>query len=143
MSESDLRFVSKPISIKYSPSKYSFNNPSFNDSSYLFNLKITFEDNKIENFTKIEKKKYSNLIELDDKILYSKIKSFKINIIKIPNLEKKDYILESDFNKDSNSFSKRSEDIYIEFTQNNNNLTICNCYFVGVDFNSIFISPPN
>lgn len=143
MSKSDLRFMSKPISIKYTSSKYSFNDPSFNDSSYLFNLKITIEDNTVKNFTKIEKKKYSNLIELCDNINYSKIKDFKINVIKIPSTEPNEFILESNFNNDTNSFSKRSEDIYIEFTQNNNNITICNCYFIGVDFNSIFISPPN
>ena len=143
MSGSDLRFVSEPIPIKYTPSKYSFNDPSFNDSSYLFNLKITNEDNTIKNFTKIEKKKYSNLIELDDNIDYSKIKNFKVNVIKIPSTETNEFILESEFNNETNSFSKRSEDIYIEFTQNNTNMTICNCYFIGVDFNSIFISPPN
>jgi len=137
----DFRSVTKPIPINYKPSKFSFNNPS-NNIDYLYNLNIILKNNISKKFIKIEKKKYSNIIDIDDNILYDDIKYFKLNIMKLPSKDNQSFILEDNFNNNTSSFSKRSDDIYIEFTQNNSNITLCNCYFIGVDFNSIFISPP-
>ena len=44
---------------------------------------------------------------------------------------------------DSSTFTQKDENFYIEFSQNNNGNAICTCYFIGVDFNTMFISPPN
>lgn len=134
---------SQPISIKYEKSVYSFNDPGSNNCSYLFNLKITLKDGSNKNFIKIEKKKYSDLIELEDNINYGDITKYSIEISKIPFDEKKLFKIEEKFNNMTNSYNKRTEDIYIEFTKNSNNKVLCRCYFIGVDFDSIFISPPN
>tara|TARA_B110000908_G_C10264101_1_gene461983 strand:+ start:3292 stop:3714 length:423 start_codon:yes stop_codon:yes gene_type:complete len=134
---------SKPIPIKYSKSIYSFNDPSSNNSSYLFNLKITLKDSSVKEFLKIEKNKFSDLIEIDDHINYNDIIYYKIEISKIPLDDTNIFKINENFNNQSNSYNKRSEDIYIEFTKNATKLTMCRCYFIGVDFNSFFISPPN
>jgi len=133
----------KPISIKYEKSVYSFNDPSSNNCSYLFNLKITLKDGSHKDFIKIEKKKYSDLIEIEDNVNYEEITNYSVEISKIPFDEKKIFKIEEKFNSMTNSYNKRTEDIYIEFTKNSNNKVLCRCYFIGVDFNSIFISPPN
>lgn len=135
--------VSKPIPIKYSKSNYSFNDPNHNDSNYVFNLTISFKNKEDLNFLKIEKQKYSDMIDIEDDINYQDITHYKVEITKLPFEETKYFYIDEDFNNNINSYSKRSDDIYIEFTQNGNNKTICRCYFIGVDFNSIFISPPN
>ena len=83
------------------------------------------------------------MIDIEDNIDYSNISHYKIEITKLPFEESKYFYIDEDFNNQVNSYSKRSEDIYIEFTKNTNDKTICRCYFIGVDFNSIFISPPN
>ena len=134
---------SKAIPIKYAKSIYSFNDPNSNNCSYLFNLRITLKDGTNRDFIKIEKKKYSDLIEIDDNINYCDIINYSIEISKIPFDEKKLFKIEEKFNNITNSYNKRTEDIYIEFTKNSNDKVLCRCYFIGVDFNSIFISPPN
>lgn len=133
----------QPISIKYEKSVYSFNDPSSNNCSYLFNLKITLKDGTNKDFIKIEKKKYSDLIEIDDNVNYCDITNYSIEISKIPFDDKKIFKIKEKFNNITNSYNKRTEDIYIEFTKNSNDKVLCRCYFIGVDFNSIFISPPN
>tara|TARA_B110000902_G_C14176357_1_gene538838 strand:+ start:714 stop:1136 length:423 start_codon:yes stop_codon:yes gene_type:complete len=134
---------SKPIPIKYSRSIYSFNDPNSNNCSYLFNLKITLKDGSSKDFIKIEKKKYSDLIEIEDNVDYNDIINYNVEISKIPFEDNKLFKIEEKFNNTINSYNKRSDDIYIEFTKNSTNKVLCRCYFIGVDFNSIFISPPN
>ena len=85
---------SKAIPIKYAKSIYSFNDPNSNNCSYLFNLRITLKDGTNRDFIKIEKKKYSDLIEIDDNINYCDIINYSIEISKIPFDEKKLFWIE-------------------------------------------------
>ena len=136
---------SSPINIpkKYTKSKYSFNVPPSDSSTFFFELEIEFNDNKKKMFRKIEDKKYSNLILLEDNIEYSKLKKFNISITKIPSHDTKKYYMEDTFNKKSNYYSNKNNDIYIEFSKNSVGLTLCNCYYAGIDFTETFVSPPN
>ena len=135
--------TSKAIPIKYSKSVYSFNDPSSNNSSYLFILNIVLKDSKTKQFMKIEKTKFSDLIELQDNIIYENIIHYNVEIQKIPLDDTKIFKIDEDFNNQTNSYNKRTEDIYVEFTKNASGKALCRCYFIGVDFNSYFISPPN
>lgn len=136
---------SSPINIpkKYTKSNYSFNVPPSDSSKFYYELEIVFEDNKKKMFRKILDKKYADLIELTHKIKYSDLKNFTIEITKIPNRDNRPYIMKDKINKNLNHFSKKSDDIYIEFSKNNIGYTICTCYYAGVDFTETFISPPN
>ena len=136
---------SSPINIpkKYTKSKYSFNAPPSDSSNFYYELEILFENNKKKMFRKILDKKYADLIELHDKIKYSDLKSFKIEITKIPNRDNRSYIMKDKINKNLNHFSKKNDDIYIEFSKNNIGYTMCTCYYAGIDFTETFISPPN
>ena len=51
--------------------------------------------------------------------------------------------MEDVFNKKSNHYSNKNNDIYIEFSKNSVGLTLCTCYYAGIDFTETFISPPN
>lgn len=137
---------SSPINIpikKYTKSKYSFNMPPSDSSSYFFELEITMNNYKKKTFRKIEKKKYSDLIKLDDKILYSELIKFNIKITKVPSRDNKVFYMEESIDKNLNHFSKKNNDIYIEFSKNNIGHTMCTCYYAGIDFTETFISPPN
>ena len=74
------------------------------------------KDGTKRNFFKIEKKKFSDLICISDNIDYNQIDSYNIEISKIP-LRNKFFKIEEYFNDEINSYSKRSNDIYIEFTK--------------------------
>lgn len=136
---------SSPINIpkKHSKSKFSFNLPPSDCQSYFFNLEINFFNGKKKTFKKIVDKKYAQLIDVDDKIKYSEIKNFIATITKIPNHDSKQIILNGDINHDVSNFTKNGDDVYIEFSKNNLSLTLCTCYYIGVDFSQMFISPPN
>jgi len=143
---SDNKYIpSKPIPIKrqHVPSKYSFNNPPNDNTTYFYELILTFNDNSKKTFKKIDTKKYTQLIELNDQIEYSKIKSFYITISKIPAYGICDKTLSCNIDQNISSFTKRENDIFIEFSKNGVDYTMCSCYYVGVDFSNIFISPPN
>ena len=139
----NIALISKPIPIKYVKSKYSFNDPNPNNIKYAYNLNLTMNDGTNINFLKINKKKYADLIDISDDIDYNMIKSYNIEISQSPSDNSKSYYINELFDVNINSYSKHSDDIYIEFTKNGNEKTICKCYFIKMDFNSIFISPPN
>jgi hypothetical protein len=131
------------IPIKHSKSKFSFNLPPSDCQSYFFNLEINFFNGKKKTFKKIVDRKYAQLIDENDKINYGEIKNFKATIIKIPTHDTKELILNGDINHNVTNFTKNAEDIYIEFSKNSLNLTLCTCYYIGIDFSQTFISPPN
>jgi hypothetical protein len=139
----DFYSSTKPIPMKYTPSKYSFNNPDDNYTEYIYNLFLVMKDGTEQNFVKIINKTFVDLISIADGIDYNNIESYSLEISKLIFENVYFFKLDEKFNNTTNNYSKRTEKIYIEFTQNSNNMTICKCYFIGVDFNSILISPPN
>ena len=132
----------KPIPINYTKSCYSFSDPSAPKNKYLFSLELKLNNGTIKKFNKLENNKYSYIIDVEDEINYKDIKSFNINVIEIP-FTSQSYSMNGMINHDSTNFTQKDENFYIEFSQNNNGDAICTCYFIGVDFNTMFVSPPN
>ena len=135
---------SSPIQIpkKYVKSNYSFNAPPSDFTKMLFELEIKIND-KIKTFRNFEESKWTNFININDKILYKELGDFKVSITKIPSVENSTQTFKNKINKNQNSYSTKENDIYIEFTKNDIGYTICNCYYVGINFTDMFISPPN
>jgi hypothetical protein len=140
---SEIITKSIPIQIKYSKSWHSFSDPNNQIQKYLFELKITLKSNEIRKFTNLENDKYSTLIFLKHQIKFCDIKKFSISISKLPFESDFNYELSGLINHDQSAYSQKNDNIYIEFSQNSNGFTICNCTFVGMDFSKICISPPN
>jgi hypothetical protein len=133
-----------PINIpkKYTKSKFSFNEPPSDSSHYFFELDIDVNGIK-KKFKKIEDKKYTNFIDIKDNIKYNELGLFEVKISKFPNTDFSPKILKDKIEQNNNSYSIKKNDIYIEFTKNDLGNTICNCYYAGIDFTQMFISPPN
>lgn len=142
MSTPNLLSDTKPIPISYTKSYHGFSEPPNSNNKYLFCLELELNDKSIRNFNKVEDKKYSYIIELDDEIKYQNINSFNIFVSEIP-FNGNSYSMNGKIDHNMSTFTQKDENFYIEFSRNNNKDTICTCYFTGVDFDSIFVSPPN
>ena len=141
---SEIKTIPIPINkIKYSKSLHSFSNPHNQIQNYLFELNIIMNNNEQRKFIKLESDKHSNLIFVKDQIKYNNIKTFVIYVKKIPDEYFSNYEMLGNINKDQSYFTKKDENLFIEFSQNSNGFTICNCSFIGIDFNKICVSPPN
>ena len=85
--------------------------------------------------------KHCKLINTKDQIKFDEIKTFRINVRKIP--EEMNYQMEGKIIQDQSFYIQQNENLFIEFSQNSNGYTICNCSFVGFDSFKICSSPPN
>jgi hypothetical protein len=132
-----------PIPIKYSKSWHSFSDPNSQIQKYLFELNITLTNNEKKIFRNLESDKYSNLIFLKHQIKFSDIANFSVSVSRLPFDMSFNYELDGLINHEQSAYSQKNENIYIEFSQNSNGYTICNCTFVGMDFSKICVSPPN
>ena len=142
MSIRNLVNETKPMPINYTSSCYSFSDPSKPKKNYLFSLELSLEDGTLRKFNKIENNKYSYIIDIDDEVKYSNIVAFNIHVMELP-FNDNTYSMSGKISHDSSNFTQKDENFYIEFSQNNNDLALCTCYFIGVDFNTMFVSPPN
>tara|TARA_B100000161_G_C33477675_1_gene381020 strand:- start:66 stop:371 length:306 start_codon:yes stop_codon:yes gene_type:complete len=100
------------------------------------------KDKTIKNFNKIEDNKYSYIIDIEDDINYKDIINFNIFVSELP-FNGNNYSMYGIIDQELSTFTQKDENFYVEFSQNNNGTALCTCYFIGVDFNTIFISPPN
>jgi hypothetical protein len=132
----------KPIPINYTKSCYSFSDPATPKKNYLFSLELGLEDGTLRKFNKIENNNYSYIVDIDDDVVYNNIRSFNIFVTELP-FTNTNYSMTGTINHDSSNFTQKNETFYVEFSQNNNGNAICTCYFMGVDFNTMFVSPPN
>tara|TARA_Y100000589_G_C26706899_1_gene448066 strand:+ start:120 stop:548 length:429 start_codon:yes stop_codon:yes gene_type:complete len=142
MSTRNLISETKPIPINYTKSCYSFSDPSGPKKNYLFSLDLTLKNGSLRRFNKLESSKYSYIVDIDDEVNYTDITRFNVNVTELPTTENT-YSMNGLICHDSSTFTQKDENFYIEFSQNNNGNAICTCYFIGVDFNTMFISPPN
>ena len=142
MSTPNLLSDTKPIPITYTKSYHGFSEPPNSNNRYLFCLELGMSDKSIKNFNKIENKKYSYIVEIDDNIKFQQIESFNIYVSEIPFVGN-NYSMFGKIDHDYSTFTQKDENFYIEFSTNNNKDTICTCYFTGVDFDTMFVSPPN
>ena len=51
--------------------------------------------------------------------------------------------MDGNLNHDNTSYIQKDDNLFIEFSQNSLGFTVCNCSFIGMDFNKICVSPPN
>jgi hypothetical protein len=129
----------KPISInKPTKIKYSFND-SPNNQTFIFELLL--KSNKNINIRKIEKTKYCDILLENNNINYSDLEYFELKVLDLTN--DKEYYLSDYLNKNSYSYSKNDNNLYIEFSHNSLGLARATCYIIGIDLNSYIISPPN
>jgi hypothetical protein len=141
---SEIKTIPIPINkIKYSKSWHSFSDPYNQIQNYLFELNIIMDNDEKKSFIKLESDKHCNLIFIKDQIKYNKIKKFNLCVKKIPDEYSLNYQMKGNINQDLTFYTQTNEDLFIEFSQNSNGFTNCNCTFTGIDFNKICISPPN
>ena len=138
-----LNNITKPIQIKYIKNHVDFLNPNNNMSRYLFELLINGESIGKKYFRNLEQTKYSHLIKLNHKIKLADIHSYKVSVSIYPSDTFISYDLEGNINQDESSSTQRSDKLYIEFTKNDMGFAICSCFYMGLDKNKIFVSPPN
>jgi hypothetical protein len=139
----NLNNKSNPRPIKYTKSIHGFSDSNNDNNKYLFELKICGKTFGEKYFRNIEDNKYSHLIKLIDKIDFNSIDSYKAVVSVLPSDLPINYNLEGIINKDFSSSTQRSENLYIEFTSNDNGYTMCCCFYTGLDGNKIFASPPS
>lgn len=143
MPSPNLSDQSAPIPINYTASYNGFSDNPPMKKQFFFTLETVLKDNKKKIFKKIENEKYSYIIEDDDMINYSDVISFEITVQQLP-LNNPVFSMKGKIDHSNYCYTQKNENFYIEFTKKeNNNNTICTCYFIGLDFNNIFISPPN
>ena len=128
---------------KYTSSRFSFNQPPSGNEKFFFTLKITLSNGEKKTFRKLENKKYTTLIDESHKIKFNDLDKIKVMIDKVPSNDNKEREIECNIDHNSNIFTKKLNDIYIEVTKNSLDFIICKCYYIGVDFDNVFISPPN
>lgn len=129
----------KPVSInKPTKNKYSFNDTP-NNQTFIFELSLKSDKNI--NIRKIEKTKYSDILLENNNINYSDIEYFELKVLDLTN--DKEYYMSDTLNKNSYSYSKNDNNLYIEFSHNSLGLARATCYIIGIDLNSYIISPPN
>jgi hypothetical protein len=140
---SEIKIISMPIPIRYSKSYHSYSNPNNEIQKYLFELIITLNKFEKKTFRNLENSKHSNLININDQIMFSNIDSFRIIVSKLPSEDSIIYQLDGKINQLHSVHSQKDDNIYIEFSQNSNGYVMCNCSFVGFEFSKYCISPPN
>lgn len=118
-----------------------FNNKDNSDFiQCIFELTIIFKNSPKKIFREISLSKFCKLITTDDNIKYNTIKSFILKIT-LYRFIKETFIISHDFiENDTNIF--KNDDIYIEFTQNNEGLINCCSNLITFD-NKMFATPPN
>lgn len=126
--------TSLPLPI-HNKNNYGYDQPT---NKYIFELYINDSNEKC--IKKIETKSHSKLIKFNEKFRYIDINTFKINISQVSNNNVIDYNLEGHINHELITCTKSNDNIFIEFTKNNNGFTLCSC---SLKNNNIFLSPPN
>lgn len=128
------------------PNKYNINYNNFLNETpkYIFTLELILY-NEFNNviIRKIEHTKYSHLIKLDNQIKLDNIKCYNVSLRIILNNIIYDFELEGNIIHNLTTSTNRDNNLYIEFTQNKNGYALCSCFYTGLDYGKLFVSPPN
>jgi hypothetical protein len=134
---------SQSILINCSKNCYSFSDFNNNTPQYFFELTINGKNIGKKYFRNIENIKYSHLIKLDHKIILENIDNYELYVRFFQNGIDNICKLKGIINQHQSSSTSRSNELYIEFTKNSLGYTVCSCFYIGLDQNKIFVSPPN
>ena len=131
--------MSFPININYEMGKHK---NIIKNIKYEYKLLLCGETLGILCIENETNSKYINLIEPSDKIKLNDIDNFSLNI----ELNSFDFSYECNIdgiiNKENQTSTFINDDIYVEFSSNQNGLTIASCCYKGNDKEKLFISPP-
>ena len=142
MPGSELTTASLPIPINYSKSCYSFSDSGKPKKRYLFELDVTFKNRQTKKFSKLEKKQYCTIIDIEDNIEFNDIEKFKITYAEIPFNDENNITVEGKIRHEYSCFELRSNNFYIEFSQNEFGKVICKSYVISENYDFILsISP--
>ena len=134
---------SQPIPIQYTKSCHGFSDSNNDTNRYLFELVINGGKIGKKYFRNLEDDKYSHLIKLVHKIPLCNIESYKASLSIHPVTTDLIYDIEGTINQEESCSIQSNENLHIEFTKNDMGNTICSCFFIGLDYNKLFVSPPN
>ncbi len=135
--------TTKSIPINYAKNCHGFSGSNNSSKQYLFELIIKGIKIGKKYFRNLEENNYSHLIKIDYEIPLSYIESYKVSLSLFPDGDMITYDLEGKINQDGSSFTHQNTNLYIEFTKNDNGYALCSCFYLGLDKNKIFASPPN
>ena len=111
-------------------SKYIYSNISLSDTKYLFDLKLKNKP-KSKIIRKLVSTDKCELINPEDKIKFSDLQKFKVNVKKLTNYDISKFSLSGKIDQNKSSFSEYNADIFIEFSKNEMGYVICNCILLG------------
>lgn len=128
--------MSLPITIN----RHSKNIDDFNNVEYIFQLSLTFKNNQVKEFVKVEKKNYVTIFNFNELVDFDNIKSFNLIITK-HFINTEFFFIHGNINNEKNIF--KNNDIYIEFNKNKLNYTKCLCTLYTINTLRLFFTPPN
>jgi hypothetical protein len=104
----------------------------------IFDLTLYLKD-MIKEFHEISYSKHCTIINSSDLVNFNEIERYTL---KVTVFNPKDTVtIQNIFNIDNSIY--KNDDIYIEFTQNQDGYTSCCCNLITFDNNKLFITPPN
>ena len=131
----------------HKPINIIFNNKDNKDNDFLqciFDLTIKLKNvNQDINFKELLFSKYCNIISHSNKIKFNMIESYTLNITSKSHYNREVYSITNNFILSDDIHIYKNDDIYIEFTQNNEGYINCCTYLKVLDDNRVFITPPN
>ena len=130
--------IVRPINIIYNTN----NKDNNNLLQCIFELTLTLVDDTTLVFKDILYSKYCNIFNYSDMIQFKLIKKYILKITVI-NITKEIYTTKQDFDVEKDTYIYKNEDMYIEFTRNNDGYTNCCCYLIILDNSRLFVTPPN
>lgn len=106
---------------KQENSKYIYKNNEVDSQTYIFEivLKDKFNQNKV--IRRIKKCNQGNLISSDDNINYATVDKYKLTVLDV-NYPEKPIVVKESINHTLSTNIFMNNDIYLELTQNSNNL---------------------
>lgn len=123
--------------------KNNYSYSDFNKIQYIFTLELILLDKPNILIKNSEDINYSHLIKLINDIKLNDIKCYNVSITILNNNMELNYELTGNILHSQTSSIEYNNNVYIEFTQNNHGVALCTCYYTGLNYNKLFVSPPN
>ena len=133
--------------MSHKPINIIFGNKDNKDNDFIqciYDLTLNFNNmNESIKFKELLYSKYCNIINYMNKIKFDMIDSYTLTITTKYNYNKEIYSVTNDFILTDDMHVFKNDDIYVEFTQNNEGYVNCCIYLKVLDNNRLFVTPPN